>query len=61
MTSDGSWRDPREGAHDGDVTSGEDLTVLVGWEVQQYRPAAVLCIRSVEFSELLVGRRARSG
>jgi hypothetical protein len=58
MTNDEPWRDPRD-AHDGDFTSGDDLTLLAGWEVQRYRPPAVLCIRSVEFSEQLVGRRAR--
>ena len=52
-------REPREGAPHGDITSGEDLTLLAGWEVPQYKPPAVLCIRSVDFREPLVGRRAR--
>ena len=52
-------RDPREGSSPGDSTSREDLTLLAGWDVPQYQPPAVLCIRSVDFSEPLVGRRAR--
>jgi hypothetical protein len=47
----------------GDVPSAveapEDLTRIAGWEVQQHRPPAVLCIRAVDFREPLVGRRAR--
>ena len=59
MSSQESSRDPWEGAARGDDTSGEDLTLLAGWEVPQYKPPAVLCIRSVDFREPLVGRRAR--
>ena len=47
----------------GDVPSAveatEDLTLLDGWEVQQHKPPAVLCIRAVDFREPLVGRRDR--
>jgi len=57
MTNDEPCRD-REGAAHG-FTPGEDLTLLAGWEVRQYKPPAVLCIRSVDFREPLVGRRAR--
>jgi hypothetical protein len=32
---------------------------MSGWEVMAYKPPAVLCIRSVDFREPLVGRRAR--
>ena len=42
-----------------DVELPEDLSLLVGWDVPQYKPPAVLCIRSVDFREPLVGRRAR--
>jgi len=42
-----------------DVELPEDLTLLAGWEVQQHKPPAVLCIRGVDFREPLVGRRAR--
>jgi len=42
-----------------DVETPEDLTLLAGWEVQQHKPPAVLCIRAVDFREPLVGRRAR--
>jgi len=42
-----------------DVELPEDLTLLAGWEVQQHKPPAVLCIRAVDFREPLVGRRAR--
>ena len=42
-----------------DVELPEDLTLLAGWEVQQHKPPAVLCIRAVDFREALVGRRAR--
>jgi len=48
-----------DGAAGGDRGSGEDLSLLAGWEVPQYRPPAVLCIRAVDFHEPLVGRRAR--
>jgi hypothetical protein len=53
----------RDVGFSGDVTSHaklpEDLTLLAGWEVQQHKPPAVLCIRAVDFREPLVGRRAR--
>jgi hypothetical protein len=42
-----------------DVEVPEDLSLVAGWEVPQYKPPAVLCIRSVDFREPLVGRRAR--
>jgi len=42
-----------------DLELSEDLTLLAGWEVQQHKPPAVLCIRAVDFREPLVGRRAR--
>ena len=42
-----------------DAETPEDLTLLAGWEVQQHKPPAVLCIRAVDFREPLVGRRAR--
>jgi hypothetical protein len=38
---------------------GEDPTLFAGWDVRQYKPPAVLCIRSIDFHEPLVGRRAR--
>ena len=59
MNNHEASQDPREGASPRDVTWGEDLTLLAGWEVPQYKPPAVLCIRSVDFREPLVGRRAR--
>ena len=54
----GPSRDPWEDSLDGDAT-GEDFALPVGWEVRQFKPPAVLCIRSVDFREPLVGRRAR--
>jgi hypothetical protein len=59
MTNYEASRDPWEGTSPGGSTSEEDLTLLAGWDVPQYQPPAVLCIRSVDFSEPLVGRRAR--
>lgn len=59
MTNHGPSRDQPSGAPHGDLTSVEDLTLLAGWEVPQHNPPAVLCIRSVDFREPLVGRRAR--
>lgn len=59
MSSQESSRDPWEGPPPADGMSGEDPTLFAGWEVPQYKPPAVLCIRSVDFHEPLVGRRAR--
>lgn len=51
--------DPWDGVPGGDRTTGDDLSLLAGWEVPRRRPPEVLCIRSVDFHEPLVGRRAR--
>jgi len=60
MSSQGpGGRDPWDGAGQGDRAPGEDGGLPAGWEVPQYRPPAVLCIRAVDFHEPLVGRRAR--
>jgi len=60
MSSQGpGGRDPWDGAGQEDRTPGEDFGLPAGWEVPQYRPPAVLCIRAVDFHEPLVGRRAR--
>src|SRR5665811_2448663 len=58
MSSQESEGDPGDGAPQGDGTSGDPI-LFAGWEVQQYKPPAVLCIRAVDFREPLVGRRAR--
>ena len=52
-------RDPWEGAPHSDGTLDEDITLFAGWEVPLHKPPAVLCIRSVDFREPLIGRRAR--
>lgn len=59
MNSQESANDPWERAPQGERASQGDPTLFAGWEVRQYRPPAVLCIRSVDFGEPLVGRRAR--
>lgn len=59
MNSQEQEGDPWVGGPLGDGTSGEDMTLFAGWEVSLYKPPAVLCIRCVDFSEPLVGRRAR--
>ena len=59
MNSQEPRRDPWEGVPSSDGTSDEDMTLFAGWEVPLFKPPAVLCIRSVDFREPLVGRRAR--
>jgi hypothetical protein len=59
MSNQESNRDPWEGPPRANGMSGEDATLFAGWEVLQHKPPAVLCIRSVDFREPLVGRRAR--
>jgi|BarGraIncu00222A_1022003.scaffolds.fasta_scaffold02235_5 hypothetical protein len=59
MSNQESNRDPWEGPPRANGMSGEDPTLFAGWEAPQYRPPSTVCIRSVDFRESLVGRRAR--
>jgi len=42
-----------------DRAGGEDPTLCASWDAPRHTPPALLCIRAVDFSEPLVGRRAR--
>jgi len=58
MSGQESDSDPWDDSGFGDRT-GEDPTLFAGWVVSTFKPPSVLCVRSVDFREPLVGRRAR--